>query len=239
MKSEIKMSFPAASALETPILQELVAVGGAEDIRFLYERLINYFPQLSENEIRAIRANDSAGWRKLVQRAGKELDDKRLLRRMRGFWTITERGTGEVETESQGFIISQIEQAELTHGEIQKMLVEIGQSLGFYAAAEFEFYDVIWRESEKVSRLSHVFEVQSKGNIDSAFAKLKRAFVAQRSKIYLVLASERDLNRARKSLEREFQDIETAVTILTFSQIKLVARNIKNISEILRDFLLK
>ncbi|MGI8466889.1 MAG: hypothetical protein ACR2N3_00360 [Pyrinomonadaceae bacterium] len=233
------MSFPPSSTLEIPILQELVAVGGAEDVRFLYERLINYFPQLSENEIRAIRANASANWRKLVQRAGRELDDKRLLQRTRGFWTITERGNREVETESQGFVISTTERTELTHGEIQKMLVEIGMSLGFYAETEFEFYDVVWRENEKVSRLSHVFEVQSKGNIDSAFAKLKRAFVAQRSKIYLVLASERDLNRARKSLEREFQDIENAVTILTFSQIKTVSQNLKNVAEILRDFLLK
>ena len=233
------MSFPLTAALETPILQELVAVGGAEDVRFLYERLINYFPQLSENEIRAIRTNSSANWRKIVQRAGRELDDKRLLKRTRGFWTITERGSRQVEIESQGFIISQSAQQELSHGEIQKMLIEIGENLGFFAAAEFEFYDVIWRESEKVSRLSHVFEVQSKGNIDSAFAKLKRAYAAQRSKIYLVISSERDLNRARKSLAREFQDIENAVTIITFPQITAVAQNLKNVSEILRDFLLK
>ena len=233
------MSFPLTSALETPILQEMVAVGGAEDVRFLYERLISYFPQLSENEIRAIRAGNSANWRKIVQRAGRELDDKRLLKRERGFWTITERGNKQVETESQGFIILQSERKELSHGEIQQMLTEIGESLGFFAATEFEFYDVIWRESEKTLRLSHVFEVQSKGNIDSAFAKLKRAYVAQRSKIYLVISSEKDLNRARRSLEREFQDIETAVTVLTFSQIKTVAQNLKNVSEILREFLLK
>lgn len=233
------MTLPIASTLETPILQELVAVGGAEDVRFLYERLINYFPQLSENEIRQIRAGNSGNWRKLVQRAGKELDDKRLLKRARGFWTITERGNAQVEAESRGFVISQPEQKELSHGEIQQMLVKIAESLGFYAETEFEFYDVIWRENEKISRLSHVFEVQSKGNIDSAFAKLKRAYVAQRSKIYLVVSTERDLNRARKSLEREFQDIESVMTILTFSQIKTVFQNLQNIAEIIKGFLLK
>lgn len=233
------MSFPLASAIETPILQELVAVGGSEDVRFLYERLISYFPQLSENEVRAIRAGNSTSWRKFVQRAGRELDDKRLLKRERGFWTITERGSTAVEAESAGFIVAKTEQKELSHGEIQQMLVEIGESLGFYAATEFEFYDVIWRESKKSVRLSHVFEVQSKGNIDSAFAKLKRAYVAQRSKIYLIISSERDLNRARKSLEREFQEIETVISVLTFSQIKTVAQNLKSVGEILRDFLLK
>ena len=119
------------------------------------------------------------------------------------------------------------------------MLVEIGESLGFFAETEFEFYDVVWRENSKSSRLSHVFEVQSKGNIDSAFAKLKRAYSAQRSKIFLVLTSERDLNRAGKSLEREFQELENAVVILSFPQVKLAFQNLRNIREILREFLLK
>lgn len=233
------MTFPLTAALETPILQELVAVGGAEDVRFLYERLINYFPQLSENEIRQIRVGDSANWRKLVQRAGRELDDKRLIKRERGFWTITERGANQVAAESQGFVITQNERTELSHGEIQQLLIEIAAGLGFYAQTEYEFYDVIWRESEKSTRLSHVFEVQSKGNIDSAFAKLKRAYNAQRSKIYLIVSTERDLNRARKSLEREFQDIEPALTILTFSQIGTVSQNLRNVAEIIGNFLLK
>lgn len=233
------MSFPATATLEMPILQELVAVGGAEDVRFLYERLINYFPQLSENEINSIRKNNSAAWRKFVQRAGKDLDEKGFLNRQRGIWKISEKGRRETAAESEGFVFNKTEPKEINHKDIQQMLIEIGAGLGFYAETEFEFYDVIWRESEKVSRLSHVFEVQSKGNIDSAFAKLKRAYTAQRSKIYLVIATERDLNRAHKSLEREFQDIENAVVILTFAQIETIALNLKNIAEIVRDFLLK
>lgn len=222
-----------------PILQELIAIGGAEDVRFLYSRLINYFPQISEEETILIRRNNLETWRKLVQRAGRELDEKGLLKRAHGFWTITEKGKREVEAESQGFEIVRSEPEDLSHGEIQKMLVEIGESLGFFAQTEFEFYDVIWRENRKSSRLSHVFEVQSKGNIDSAFAKLKRAYSAQRSKIFLVLTSERDLNRAGKSLEREFQDLENVVVILTFPQVKLAFQNLRNISDILREFLLK
>jgi hypothetical protein len=233
------MSFPKSSSIETPILQELAAIGGTEDIRFLYTRLINYFPQISAEEAVSIRRDSLESWRKLVQRAGRELDEKGFLKREHGIWTITEKGKREIEAESEGFEIFKQETEELSHGEIQKMLVEIGESLGFYAETEFEFYDVIWRENRRSTRLSHVFEVQSKGNIDSAFAKLKRAYVAQRSKIFLVLASERDLNRARKSLEREFQELEGSVVILTFSQAKLVFQNLRNIAEILREFLLK
>lgn len=233
------MSFPKTSALEMPILQELVAIGGAEDIRFLYNRLVNYFPQISEEESLLIHQNELDSWRKLIQRAGRDLSEKGFLERERGFWTVTKKGKQKVEAERPNFEISKTGNKELSHGEIQEMLLKIGESLSFYGEKEFEFYDVIWRESRKSHRLSHVFEVQSKGNIDSAFAKLKRAYSAQRSKIFLVLTSERDLNRARKSLEREFQDLENVLVILTFPQIKLIYQNLKNIAEILREFLLK
>jgi hypothetical protein len=233
------MSLPKSPTLAIPILQELVATGGAEDIRYLYSRLINYFPQLNDAEIVSINRNALDSWRKLVQRAGRELDEKGFLQRENGFWTVTEKGKREVEAEKASFQIVSNEIEELSHGEIQKMLVDIGESLGYFAQTEFEFYDVIWRENKRASRLSHVFEVQSKGNIDSAFAKLKRAYVAQRSKIFLAVASERDLNRARKSLENEFQDLENKLIVLTFHQVKTVCRNLKNISEILQEFLLK
>ena len=233
------MSFPQFSEIEMPVLQELVAIGGSEDIRFLYSRLLNYFPQINENETAMIKENSLAAWRKLVQRAGRELDDKKLLHRKKGIWTISEKGIREVEAQRPEFEFSSNRTQDLTHDEIQDMLVEIGKSLNFYAQTEFEYYDVVWRENERSSRLSHVFEVQSKGNIDSAFAKLKRAYSAQRSKIFLVLTSERDLNRARKSLEREFQELENVLVILCFPQIKLVFQNLKNVAEILREFLIK
>jgi hypothetical protein len=234
------MSFPKTAALEMPILQELVATGGSEDLRFLYARLVNYFPQISEQEVNLIRRQNLEAWRKLVQRAGRDLDEKGFLKRRSGFWTITERGRSEAADEISGFEIARREPtAELSHGEVQQMLVGIGESLGCDAETEFEFYDVVWRESKKSRRLSHVFEVQSKGNIDSAFAKLKRAYSAQRSKIYLVLTSERDLNRARRSLEREFQELENSVKILTFEEVRRVSESLKNVGEILREFLAK
>jgi hypothetical protein len=231
------MSFPRTSAIETPILQELYATGGAEDVRFLYERLTAYFPQLSETEIRAIRSGTSAAWRRLVQQAGRELDDKGFLRRERGFWMLTAKGKEEVKRESVGFEITRNEIFELDHRTIQQMLLEIGEILGFYAETEFEFYDVVWRESRKAMRLSHVFEVQSKGNIDSAFAKLKRAHDAQRSKPFLILASERDTNRARQSLEREFSELEDYLTILSFAEVNRVHQNLKTVAAILPKFL--
>ncbi len=233
------MSLPKISSIQTPILQELVATGGTDNLRFLYERLIAYFPQLSDQEISEIRNGKSNNWRNAVQKAGKTLDENGFVKRQHGVWKITEKGKIEVEAETSGFSLTTSNNENLSHINIQERLVEIGESLGFYAETEFEFYDVIWRETPNSQRLSHIFEVQNKGNLDSAFAKLKRAYNAQRSKPFLVLTTERDLNRAQKSLSREFQDIEKVVTILTFAQIKQVHQNLTNIAEIIKEFLLK
>ncbi|MGI9056881.1 MAG: hypothetical protein ACR2F2_13885, partial [Pyrinomonadaceae bacterium] len=96
---------------------------------------------------------------------------------------------------------------------------------------------VIWRETETSQRISHVFEVQSKGNIDSAFAKLKRAFDAQRSKPFLILASERDTNRAYKSLENEFKELRNVISILGFAEIRKTYENLYEIKAVLPEFL--
>ncbi|HEY0426528.1 MAG TPA: winged helix-turn-helix domain-containing protein [Pyrinomonadaceae bacterium] len=233
------MSLPPNSTIEIPILQELLATGGTDDVRFLYERLIAYFPQISDAEISEIKNGANSNWRKAVQKAGKVLDEKNFIKRNRGLWSITEKGKSVAQEETSGFTLTQTKAKELTHLSVQEMLVEIGASLGFHAEIEFEYYDVIWRESVKSQRISHVFEVQSKGNIDSAFAKLKRAYQNQRSKPFLIIASERDLNRAGKSLAHEFQDVESVLTVLSFAQVKKVHQNIKNIADILKDFLLK
>ena len=234
------MPLPKTSSIEIPILQELVATGGGDNLRFLYERLVAYFPQLTDEEIADIKANKNKGWRVAVQKSGKVLEESNLIKRERGNWTITAKGTTQVEAEANGFIKTEtFAAAALSHTEVQEMLLQIGVSLGFYAVLEFEYYDVVWRETQKGARLSHVFEVQSKGNLDSALAKLKRAYQMQRTKPFLVLSTERDLNRARQSLAREFQDIENTVTILTFEQIRLVHRNLQNIAPLIRELLLK
>jgi hypothetical protein len=233
------MSLPNAALIELPILQELVAVGGSDFLRFLYQRLIAYFPQISEKEIREIKADASKQWRNVVQKAGKTLDDEGCISRRQGYWTITSKGREIAQAETTEFVLTKTNERQNSHTDIQEMLVDIGLTLGFDAEAEFEFYDVVWRENKNTKRLSHIFEVQSKGNIDSAFAKLKRAYEAQRTKPFLIISSERDLNRAGKSLSREFQDIESQVCILTFVQIEQVHRNLNNIAEIIREFLLK
>jgi hypothetical protein len=230
------MTLPISTHIRIPILNELSAVGGTDDVWFLYRRLIPYFPSLSDAEISAIKTDSNLIWRKLVQKAGKFLDEESLIRRNRGIWTITEKGKNLCEAENSGIIITQTPNKRLTHQNIQQMLKEIGEFLGYYAEIEFEYYDVIWRETIKNQRISHVFEVQSKGNLDSAFAKLKRAFDAQRSKPFLVLTSERDSNRAQNSLSKEFSELETALVIISFAQLSKIHQNLLEISQFLPKF---
>ncbi len=231
------MSLPIFTSIEIPILHELLAVGGTDDVRFLYERLIPYFPTLSDAEIRQIKDGTNRSWKNSVQKAAKSLDEQSLIKRERGIWSLTDRGKSAVEAETSGIIYVQTVNDALSHQDVQQMLCEIGVVLGFHTQKEFEFYDVVWRESEKSLRLSHVFEVQSKGNIDSAFAKLKRAFDAQRSKPFLILSSERDSNRAAKSLTQEFRELENVITVLSFAEIRKTYENLSAIGSILPKFL--
>lgn len=231
------MSLPLSSTIEMPILQELSAIGGSDDLRFLYERLVGYFPQMTETEIVEIKNGANKNWRKAVQKAGRMLDEKSCVKRNHGYWTITVKGRELVESEILDFTIAQTSSTPLSHTDVQRLLIEIAGFLGFYAAMEFEYYDVVWRETEKSPRLSHIFEVQSKGNIDSAFAKLKRAYQSQRTKPFLIISTEKDFNRASQSLVREFQDIAGVVTILTFVQVEQIYRNLKSIGEVLPKLL--
>ncbi|HMF54744.1 MAG TPA: hypothetical protein VK619_00165, partial [Pyrinomonadaceae bacterium] len=90
---------------------------------------------------------------------------------------------------------------------------------------------------ETSPRLSHVFEVQHKGNIDAALAKLKRAYEAQRSKPFLIIASERDTNRALRSMSMArtgaFHEIGRVTSIMSFEQLHKLHRALTSVEELL------
>ena len=94
--------------------------------------------------------------------------------------------------------------------------------------------------SRKVERISHVFEVQRKGNVDAALAKLKRAYDAQRSRPFLVVASERDTNRAERQLSLArtgpFHEIGQVTTILSFEQLRSLHRALTSVEAVLANF---
>jgi hypothetical protein len=238
------MAYPSAERVELPLLQELAATGGSEHVRFLYDRLVAYFPQLDADEVRAVSNGHRKQWRRLVQRAAHTLDKRREIERERGRWRLTDRGRRRVAEEKIQFTPPQSGAdealAELTHADVQHMLVEVARVLGHFAEVEFDYYDVVWRASEASPRISHVFEVQRKGNVDAALAKLKRAYDAQRSRPFLVVASERDTNRAERQLSLArtgpFHEIGRVTTIISFEQLRALHRALTSVEDILANF---
>jgi hypothetical protein len=117
------------------------------------------------------------------------------------------------------------------------MLVDVARVLGHAAEAEFDYYDVVWREAADSPRISHVFEVQRKGNVDAALAKLKRAYDAQRSRPFLVVASERDTNRAERQLSLArtgpFHEIGRVTTILSFEQLRRLHSALTSVEDLI------
>lgn len=240
------MAYPGAERLEMPILQELVATGGVDEVRFLYDRLVAYFPQLEMSEVHALGNGHRAQWRKTVQRAGRALGEKRQIERHRGRWTVTPTGQQRVLDEATIFSLddgaqraSESGSAALSHVEAQQLLLDIGRVLKYHTQREFEYYDVVWRTNELSPRLSHVFEVQRKGNLDAALAKLKRAYEAQRSKPFLIVASERDTNRARQQMNLArtgaFHEIGRVTTILSFAQLRQLHRALTSVADMLTE----
>lgn len=232
---------PNAARIELPILQELIATGGAEDVRFLYDRLVAYFPQLSSevaNEPHAAEGDHSMQWKRSVQRAGRALSDKRQVERQRGLWRITPRGRQRAGEEGQSFTLQRdARPTEASHTDIQQMLLDIGRVLGYHAESEFDYYDVAWRASATSPRLSHVFEVQRKGNIDAALVKLKRAFDTSRSKLFLVVATQRDTERAQRAMSLDqtggFHEINVAATIISFEQLRKLHVALTSVEDLL------
>src|SRR5262245_1837561 len=218
------MPFPETSRIELPILIELKATGGADQLRYLYDRLARYFPQITSDELDGRADNGRSRWRACVQRAGRQLEERGELRRQKTCWEITTRGLKRAEIEAMQPELPPARTGRstsaITHRDAQAMLVEIGLMLGYFAEAEIEYYDVVWRQTASAPRLSHVFEVQISGSVDSALTRLKQAFDTQRSRIFLVIADERDNTFARKRLAGSFHEIWEAVTVIGVGELK-------------------
>ncbi|MFN7926912.1 MAG: hypothetical protein U0Y68_03035 [Blastocatellia bacterium] len=221
-----------------PILQELKATGGRDHPRYLYDRLTQYFPQLTARDLAEKTEAGRSRWHRVVQRAAKQLLESGELQRHGAMWEITAKGIARVEVEDLQIVpVSEQNEAPkrtVHHQEAQQMLVEIGAWLGKFAAAEFEHFDVVWRDSLTAPRLSHVFEVQISGSVDSALARLKHAYETQRSQLFLVIADERDQRFADKRLGGSFHEIIERVTIIGTGELQRLHASLQLESALLR-----
>lgn len=236
------MAFPPCSSLEVPILQELKALGGESEPRLLYHKLVPYFPQLTYEDLKQKNRNGTHRWKRLVYRAGLNLVAKHELERTEeGKWRLTEKGRQRAQAEDfplQLLLPLDVPRSTPSHKEIKEKLVEIGRLLGKYAEEEYQRkYDVVWKDSPSSPRISHVFEVQCRGNIESALAKLKHAHDVQRSQLYLILAERKDSKKLSDLLypylTGSFHEISDAVTILTPADVDNLYRALNSVRGIL------
>jgi hypothetical protein len=162
------------------------------------------------------------------------------LRRERTRWTLTPKGRRRIEEEAMRPtpVSASIEGPRaVSHKEAQLMLVEIGEMLGRHAEAEFEYYDVVWRDSPSSPRLSHVFEVQVAGSVDSALTRLKHAYDSQRSRPFLVIADERAGRFAGRRLTGSFHEIWEAITVIGMGELQSLYESLKAQKELLEKII--
>ena len=134
----------------------------------------------------------------------------------RGFWEVTTKVVVEPPPSPPSL-------EESRHKELERKIKEIGEILGRYATEEYHaapyVYDVIWKEIEGLPRPSHVFEVQDKGAVNGALAKLQHARDMWRPKLFLVITGEKDKKKVdmllRPFLEGTFHGISRDTTVLT------------------------
>lgn len=88
------------------------------------------------------------------------------------------------------------------HEHLKELLRQVGDILGYYPQMEVHeppyVYDVVWKTFPQAPRPSLVFEVQDKGNLIEALAKLQHAKDTWGSKLFLMVTGDRDRRRIEK-----------------------------------------
>ena len=194
-----------------------------------FNNLAFKFPKLTEQDLLLQNRTGPNKWENRVH-----FTRFRLIKRgdltspAYGVWQITEQGRERVLQELPP-VEAEIH-AETRHKELQRKVEQIGRVLRRYARSEFAegpyIYDVIWKDSEHNPLVSHVFEVQDKGSVVEALAKLKHARDRWRAELILVVIDEKDRRRAERLLHPylsgTFHEIAEWVRILLAEDIDAI-----------------
>ena len=124
-----------------------------------------------------------------------------------------------------------------THRELTDMLIELGKLFGKYPEKEYKsvpyVYDVVWKEV-RIGNPTKVFEIQHKGVLDSALAKLKHAYDIWHADLFLVITRHKDKEKAKLLLQGTFHGIESITTIIQPEEIEEMYAFKKKFSELER-----
>ncbi len=172
---------------------------------------------------------------------------------VRGMWRITEKGRerlrkeGLLKKEPEEIAPPLISPELRLHQQVQTQLEEIGRTFGKYAKREHReapyTYDVIWKDVEWLPRITHAFEVQDKGNLIEALAKLKHAHDSWGSLLFLVVTGEKDRRKLDQILDTHFRgtfhEISTVTTVLSPEEVGELYEFLNRFKKIIERFLVK
>jgi hypothetical protein len=253
------MAFPSNKEIESPLLNEIALAGGEVSIRGreIYAKVARYFPGLTDEDLAMPHCPSCNAWENRVQWARLKLVQKGEILDWRaagkqGLWRITEKGLARVNREAVSPPPTSLEVTEeetdehrKVHAEVQKQLEEIGAILGKYSRREYRQdiyrYDVVWKDSERLPRATHAFEVQHRGNVVEALGKLKHAYDIWHSYLFVVITGERDRARIEQLLRPYFtgmfHEIGGYVKILTAEDVGELYDALSKHSDTMRRFI--
>jgi hypothetical protein len=180
-------------------------------------------------------------WHHDTQWALQKLKVQHLVRRVRrGYWQALK----PQEVTAQVPISAIPTEPESLHENLKTKIKDIGEVLGKQCHVEFSaapyLYDVVWREVEGLPP-SHVFEVQDKGSLNGALAKLQHAKDIWRPKLFLVVVEERDRTKVdlllKPYLQGTFHRIAAETSILTREMVEQIHQVATAHRDVIRRFI--
>lgn len=131
------------------------------------------------------------------------------------------------------------------HEHLQELLRQVGDILGYYPEIEFHespyVYDVVWKTFQQAPRPGFVFEVQDKGNLIEALAKLQHAKDNWGSRLFLAVTGERDRKRVEKLvaplLTGTFHRLARDLILLSPEQIERLYEPLNQNRDLIRKLL--
>jgi len=257
------MALPVQKDIELPLLLEIEAMGGEARPQDLYPRVTAHFPQITEADLKETLAGGTSKWTNGIRWTRESLVLKgQLGRHPRGVWRITEKGRERLRREGlleerpvaveapkaiREEAAPPLVRVEKGHEQVETQIQEIGKILGKYAKKEYHeapyTYDVIWKDMEWLRRVTHAFEIQDKGNLIEALAKLKHAHDNWGSRLFLIVTEEKDRRKSEQLLEPHFMgtfhEIGAVTTVLSPEDVDELHKFLSRFREVIERFLAK
>lgn len=242
------MSYPKQSEIELPILLEIEAAGGKVRLNTaFFQEIATYFPQLTEDDLRATNRSGINTWENKVHWTRLRLVHKDEIDKSRyGIWQITPQGRERIKREV-GEIRQARQRKESIHVQLSRKLEDIGRILGKYARRELKegpyAFDVVWKDAEWLPRVTHVFEIQDKGSVLEALVRLKHAYDNWGARLFLVVTGEKDRVRVEKLLipyfSGAFHEIGSATVLLSPEEIEELYSTLSRFRDVFARFVVR